>query len=178
MVELAELTADLPPELQLSPARMQAIVRGYFNTAGLYALMSMDWYAGLGEKIAKPAMKYQDYPVMRRFAGKDPGRTKYGTEFWELYKESQQLQGTVNAMVKNNRPEIAARKAEDPKAQLAEKMQGGYTLVSELQQKIEAIYNDDSMTPTQKREGIDELRRELNKIYKEYVTAIKAQRKD
>ena len=120
-----------------------------------------------------PTKKAGDYPVLRRFTGKSPGRTKYGSEFWEFYKETSKLQNTINFMVDQHQPEIAQKKEQSPAARQADIMKSGYSEVKELQTEIQEIYAESTMTADEKRKAIDEAARRLNKIYKQTVQELK-----
>ena len=75
-------------------------------------------------------------------------------------------------MVKQNQPDIAEMKAGSPKYAQSKIMMRGFKQVGELQNAIEAIYSDESMTAEEKRIEIDSLKVDLNEIYKSYVKAL------
>jgi hypothetical protein len=61
----------------LSPAEMEAIIKGYGNTAGMYALMGVDaiWDAAKGgDQPPERTKKWSEQPIFRRFIQQHPPR--------------------------------------------------------------------------------------------------------
>lgn len=170
LVELARATRDLPPALQMNPARMEALLRGYFNTYAMYGLMVTD-QAFHDEKI--PALRQDQYPVLRRFYKEEPYRTRYSTEFWELYREIEQLQNTANFMARRNRPEDFEALSQQEQLAYHQAVQDAYGTVMDMHRAMDQVYMDDGLSPQMKREALDELQTELNTYLKAIVTGIR-----
>lgn len=170
LVELARQTRDLPPSLQFSPARMEALIRGYFNTYAMYGLMLSD-ETFHDEKV--PRLRKDQYPVLRRFYREEPYRTRYSTEFWEMYREITELQNTINHMGRQNRPEDFEALSEKELAAYHEAITNTYTQVMNLHRAMDAVYLDDSLNRDKKREELDRLQTELNDLLKQVVTGLK-----
>lgn len=167
MKRLGEATRNLPEGLQVPPARAEALLRGYFNTWAMYGLMLTD-RAFFGKEL--PAMRADELPVLRRFHEGVPAKhTRYETEFYDMLGESQRLHGTMRALDKTNRSDIADEYANDPES-------GRYRELQRAQRNLSAINKDmmdvrrSGKTPEQKRSELDALTEERNALLKSAVT--------
>jgi hypothetical protein len=98
------------PEFLTSPAQIEALLRGYFNTWAHYGLL-------LEHKVFDdmPNMRADEYPILRRFYRQTPPRgNKYITEFYDALEAATQARRTMRAMVKSYRPEFASELAASP----------------------------------------------------------------
>ena len=78
MRALGEATRGLPKGMQLSPARAEALLRGFLNTWAGYGLTLAD--AAFFDDA--PELRIDQYPALRRFYRKTPAtHTRYVTEF-------------------------------------------------------------------------------------------------
>ena len=68
--ELGLATKDLPREYQVSPARAEALLRGYFNTWATYGMDIVD--AAISDDA--PEMRMDEYPVLKRFYARQSGK--------------------------------------------------------------------------------------------------------
>uniref|UniRef100_A0A6M3J2B6 Putative methyltransferase n=1 Tax=viral metagenome TaxID=1070528 RepID=A0A6M3J2B6_9ZZZZ len=167
-IKLGEITKDLPPKLQISPEKAQALIRGYLGTFGYYGLFIAD---SIIDKKA-PETRLDKYPVIRRFYAKHPGRTKYNTEFWELYKEASALHNTIVFMTNKNRPEIAEPMATKKAAEYYQLMKEVSEYLQKINSEIGLIRMADDLTAKEKRKQIDQLTTEKNKLMKDAVVGI------
>ena len=167
LVEFADMLKEYDSEYQFSPVRAEALIRGYFNSWGAFALMLAD--KGLYEQ-EKPAMNWTEYPVIRAWARQGPKRTRYETEYYDLFKEGAELQATINWAVKRGKEEnteVAMEKMEKDNLAMASLIKSN---ISSSKAAIDMVYNDPDISPVEKRTQIDDLRKELNAMYKEFVT--------
>jgi hypothetical protein len=93
-------TRDLPESLQVNPARAEALLRGYFNTYAMYALMLSDLNSHSVTRL--PEKRADELPVVRRFYSQEPAKhTRYESEFYELLTEAKRLRGTMKRTGRN-----------------------------------------------------------------------------
>lgn len=169
LTELGVASRNLPEALQVNPVRTEALLRGYFNTWAMYGLALSD--AALFDD--KPTMRVDDYPVIRRFYAADPQRhTRYETEFYDMLRDATELRRTMKQMDKTGRPEIAGELQAEP-------LQGEYTFLSKMQTRLRAIYadqrevyRDNTLSPDEKRQRLDDLARERNELLKGVVQGV------
>ena len=71
-------------KLNLSPPKIEALIRGYFNSFGYYGLTLADqWFFNDSEDLS-----IKDYPVIKRFTKAQPSRnTLYVKEAYEIIEE-------------------------------------------------------------------------------------------
>ncbi|MBT3043347.1 MAG: hypothetical protein KME67_10835 [Candidatus Thiodiazotropha sp. (ex Codakia orbicularis)] len=173
LVELGLATKDLPRDYQVSPARAEALLRGYFNTWATYGLDLID----SAVTDDQPEMRLDDYPVIKRFyVGSPAKRTKYETMFYDMLREATELRRTMRHMDKVVRPDIAdeieqsrAIKEYPQLNRMNKELQG-------IHREIKQIYNSDEIGPEQKRIAIDRLTRERNKVLEMTVRDVDRQR--
>jgi hypothetical protein len=99
-----EATRNWPKGTRLSPVQLEHLVRGYFNTWGLYGLMTSD--AIFFDDTAD--IRTDQIPGLRRFYEQTPTRhSRYVTEFYELANEASASRATMRKMEKRYRGDLA-----------------------------------------------------------------------
>jgi len=169
MAGLGELTKDLPPALQISPARAEALVRGYFNTWGMYGLALLDRTL-YGDQL--PEAKADQIPGIRRFVRSHPARTQAETDFWNLYDELKQLHNTANFMEKW-RPAVGVELDEQAAMRNYDAVHQVGELVKDIGQQMSEVYRSADYTPEEKRQMVDELQRQKNAVLGEFMRAMR-----
>lgn len=102
---LGEAERKLPTGLQLSPAKLEALLRGYLNTWAMYGLTLSD--AAFFDDV--PSLRVDQYPVLRRFYRQTPSRhTKYVTQLYDALAEATAARRTMRHMDRTSRPDFAA----------------------------------------------------------------------
>jgi hypothetical protein len=169
-------TRDMPETLQVNPARAEALLRGYFNTWALYGLMLTD-QAFFGDKL--PEKRADELPVVRRFYSQEPAKhTKYETEFYDLLTEAKRLRGTMRELDDMGLRQYADTKEQSPLAGEAKPLEKAAKNLGTINNEMQAVRRDDTLSPTEKRIRLDQLTRERNALLKEAVTESKAARKE
>ena len=126
---IGEATADRPRWLQLSPARVEHLLRGYFNTWGMYALTLSD--AAFFDDA--PDLRLDQMPVVRSFYRGKPARsTRFVTEFYEMLDAATEARRTARAMSRRHQPEHVRRLAESTENRM-------YSLLSQGNKRMQAI---------------------------------------
>lgn len=160
-------TRDLPEALQVNPARAEALLRGYFNTWALYGLMLTD-KAAFGDQL--PEKRTDELPVVRRFYSQEPAKhTRYESEFYELLTEAKRLRGTMKELDEMGLRGFADDKEHSPLAGEAKPLERAQKSLSGINNEMEAVRRDTSLTPAQKRQSLDALTVERNALLKAAV---------
>ena len=169
MRALAQAMPDSAPEWLRSPRRLEAALRGYTSTTGMYALAAADAITrrAIGAPD-RPTQAVQDYPVLRRFwRNPNPRNTKYVSDMYEMLEEANGLHRTLNAyrqqrrldeaqeLLKDSRGKLAARKALNSVAASIRKLNA---------QQRQIMYSD--LDPDTKRARIEEITRRKNSLAK------------
>lgn len=172
MKALGMATKSLPENLQINPARAEALLRGYLNTWAMYGLMLTD-QAFFKDKL--PEMRTDQMPVVRRFYAQDPTpHTKFEEQFYDMLGEADRLQSTLRTLDKMGRPEIADALESNPLAGEAKPLQRAAKGLQGINQDMLATKRDQSLTPAEKRQRLDALTIERNQLLKDAVLAAKA----
>ena len=167
----SETAKALGKQLGMSPKKIDALIKGYFNTWGMYGLQLMDeafWNKNMPER------DIGEYPVMRTFRPpQTPRRTKHSEEFWIMFEEYAEANNTANMLSKSVMPEEYAKVFEENAQKIAQGqiLEFTKTEVDKLYDAMDAVRNSD-MHPSDKREKLDELQTSLNAIYKQSMEAI------
>jgi len=170
LVNIAEKTAKFPEELQFSPARAEALIRGYFNTWGMYGLMMTD-FALYGDEL--PDLRPDQMMVLRRFTKSYPlTRTKYGKEFWDFASEVQSVHRTFKAMEGNLNEELAMFYGSKPEARLIEFVNSVKKQIKLINGQMIEIKRREDLSPEEKRELLNKLQDEKNIVYEQAMQTI------
>lgn len=172
MKALGMASRDLPESLQVNPVRAEALLRGYLNTWGMYGLMLSD-KAFFGDK--QPEMRTDELPVVRRFYANEPAKhTKFETQFYDMLGEAKRLQGTMRALDRMGRPEIADEKEQSPLAGEAKPLERANKNLQGINADMRDVRRAADLTPAEKRQRLDGLTVERNQLLKDAVLAAKA----
>lgn len=160
-------TRDLPESLQVNPARAEALLRGYFNTWAMYGLMLTD-KAAFGDQL--PEKRTDELPVVRRFYSQEPAKhTRYESEFYELLTEAKRLRGTMRELDDRGLRSFADVKEASPLAGEAKPLGRAQKSLAGINNDMEAVRRDTSLTPAEKRQKLDALTGERNALLKAAV---------
>lgn len=162
-------TRDLPESMQVNPVRAEALLRGYFNTWGMYGLMLSD-QAFFSDKL--PEKRMDELPVVRRFYEADPVKhTKYETQFYDMLGGAKRLHGTMRELEKIERPDIGS---EFEKAALNDDA----VTLEQTSKELRMINSDmeevrrSAISPAEKRAKLDKLTEEKNNLLKKTVQEV------
>lgn len=165
-------TRDMPDWAQISPVRMEHLLRGYFNTWAMYGLSLAD--AVLYDD--QPEMRTDQYPVVRRFFQDQPARgTRYETAFYDMLKEATDLRRTMRYLDRMHRHDVADEIAARPQQEFARVLDRYQNVLSALHTEMREVQLAPDMTPAEKRERLDNLQREKNDFLREIVEDMTAQ---
>jgi hypothetical protein len=163
---------DLPESLQVNPVRAEALLRGYFNTWGMYGLMLTD-QAFFGDKL--PERRMDELPVVRRFYSAEPAKhTKYESMFYDMLGEARRLHGTMRELDQVGRSEIADEIEKAPLSSNGKQLERASRNIGTINADMEEVRRS-ILTPAEKRAKLDALIEEKNALLKETVLEVKGQ---
>lgn len=173
----AKSMVEIGEAFNVSPLKLEALVNGYLGTVGQWSLMAADSLVSTDTTGEDPTRRMSQYPVFRRFLREQPfSNTAYEKRFYELADE---VTVTVQTMAKLRREakadKIERYLGESEKAQLfvlggiAKKIQDKSR---DLDAAMRSIKTSPFLTADQKRQQMDELQAQQNKLFKEAVTAL------
>lgn len=157
--------------MNLSPKKLEHLVYGYFGAVGMYALSVSDAAVRAAEgKPARPAMRVDDLPVVRRFYQVDPARaTVFESDIYEMRQEIEKIVAEINALSKSRDKAEQAKAIQLMKDERVKLRARGIVVptarsLTSLSQQISAVYADPQLTPDQKRAKIDLLQEKKNAL--------------
>lgn len=168
MRAFAEGMPDSAPDWMRSPKRLEAAIRGYFGTLGMYALSTSDaMVRTLGGYPAPPAMTIYDAPVVQRFfRSGEPRQSRYQDMLYNMLDESNQVFRTINRY----KSQGLMDKARDLQGenvsvlQVRAKLNRVQTAVRKLNAQMKLVSFNKTLTPAEKRTRMDELTAKRNAI--------------
>lgn len=175
-------------ETELSPKRLEHLWNGYTAGLGGYVLDASDAIVRkLQDAPTRPEMALREMPISGRFLrGGSPALTKYQGEFYELLRNTEQIEQTVKEYTVAGRQAEADKLAAENAELLGERVKskqakGGFMFakpkalrkvrsqLSEIREEIEGIATDRSLSAQEKRSKIDSLTAKRNRIVKDAV---------
>lgn len=172
---LLEQTAPATDQLGLSPKKLEYLVNGYFGTVGSYAL-------GLSDLVVKqlsgaprgPAMRLDDVPVVKAFYREDPARgTVFESDLYKMREEAEKVYRSINAARKDGQ-QAEAKAMEDKDRSLLQArstLAGAARTLASLNKRRDQILSSETMSPEDKRQGLDNLQQIRNRIARQAMTS-------
>lgn len=159
--------------LNVSPKKIEHLVKGYTGTLGGYVLSMSDIVARQMLGIEKAETPISRYPVIKSFYGGDtpPGGTSYQTEFYNAINEANQAYGSYKAAAESQDSERLMRVLEDNKGKLSSRiaLNRVQRQIGKLGNQAKAV-NNSKLSAAEKREKLEAITRQKNAIYqKAYV---------
>jgi hypothetical protein len=168
-------TRNMPESIQVNPVRAEALLRGYFNTWALYGLMASDQML-YGDQL--PEKRTDQLPVVRRFYEQKPAiHTKHEEVFYDMLGEAARLHGTLRALDKMGRPEMADEKEHDLMAGKAKQFERVQKQIHAIDQDAQAVRNAKGLEPNERRLKLDALQAERNVMMKATVEDVQGELK-
>lgn len=168
MRELAQAMPDWAPEWIRSPRRLEAAVRGYTGSVGMYVV-------GISDHLVREAFGYPespgqriyDYPVVARFwRDKNPRYTKYADQMYDMLQEANATFSTINRFRREQRFEEAKALFEENRGKLMvrARLNRLASQVRRINEQVRIVQANRSMTAEQKRMRVDSLVARKNEI--------------
>jgi len=158
-----------------SPMKMEELIRGYFGSMGIYALAASDYLINDRTTGAKPEMRLDQVPLLRRFIRQQPYRgTQYETDFYKLLPEVKKITRSFNELQKRALEGDAEKymKSDERKKlfALADSTERLRSYISDLNKQIRLVQQDKTMSAKEKRIKMNELQRQKNELFKQAST--------
>ncbi len=157
--------------LNISPKKMEALMRGYLATISTFVLGGTDQIARwVGDFPERPTYRADDYPLIGRFWRQGPARnTKYATRLYEAMEESDRLVQTVKHYMILGDMEKAEKFADSNLGLFsANKMLNRIRKkMSQVRRVMKDVERDRTLSREEKRAEIDELTVLRNGLVKE-----------
>jgi hypothetical protein len=154
--------------LNLSPKKMQSLVRGYVGGLGGSILTGVDqvtrWFGDFPER---PTVTTADYPVLGRFWKEGPARnTKHMTRFYEALEESNRLVATIKHYRELGDYDKAMELREENirKIRLNRRLRTYQKQLSKIRKRTNQVYLNRTLSPDEKRAALDRLTERRNRI--------------
>jgi hypothetical protein len=167
---VAQNMPDAAPEMLRSPQKMEYLLRGYFSSFNWMASVLLDpLLRDYSEAGQKPAKTLSQQPLIGRFYRTEIESSKYASQFYELRGHLNQMQRSYNKLVDLGKTEKARAYAKDNGGfEAARKgIASYYKIIKAINNKRDLIYKDKSLSAEQKRDRIQPLYVERNRIFKE-----------
>jgi hypothetical protein len=145
-----EFSKALGRTLNLSPIKIDNVVRNYTGTMGMFLLQAPDY--AFEEKRNLPARNLNERTFIRDFNVTDSTQNRYLTEFYELQDAATKQKNGYN---------------KDSKA--AQEINGFGRTIAKLRSEIRTITDNKRITPEKKRELINIRNERIRKIAKRAV---------
>ncbi|MCP4569084.1 MAG: hypothetical protein GY841_16035 [FCB group bacterium] len=165
-------TTRLAGKLGISPKKAEHVIRGYFSSIGMLTLWGTDKAMKFAGDYPEPPTTWRDTPVIRRFFPRDPAKyTKFQTMFYEYAQEADGFQRALKqAMSPEDIKDIYDKKGDLLRfrkyfGRVRKRLTG-------LNKRARAIWTGDK-PPEEKRDLIDAIQRQKNKLAQRAVSRYK-----
>jgi len=158
--------------LGVSPKRVQALIRGYLAGLGLGIMSGADIAVRqFAEFPERPSSQLKDLPMVGRFMREGLNKsTRYGTEFYDIFNELNELNQTINiAQRDGNFPEAARLRHLNSKKIIAfGRAKQVKANLSRVSKQMKQIWKNPVMKAEVKRRELDRLTIDRNKYTREF----------
>lgn len=161
----------------LSPKKLDHIVQGYTGTLGAYVLGATNIMARqFSDAGETPSLRLDELPVIKSFLrGTDPAKsTQFADDFYQMMTKANQINSTINAYRKRGQPDEANVLKEENRGILSQrkKLTDTQKAVRQLNDRIEMVRIDRTLSAEEKRERIDKMMAQRNKLYQQAVEKV------
>ena len=143
---MGEKMRHLPRALQVSPAKAEALLRGYLNTWALYGLSLSD--AMFFDD--KPSLRIDQYPVLRRFYAGEPARhSRHVRELYDTLRDVTEVRRTMRHLDRTNRPDMASEQEYRPENLLFGQLTAAQKQMRGIRKDMAAVVQAPTLKATQ-----------------------------
>ena len=173
---LGSIIAEIDPTTPFaSPARIDALIRGWTGTLGNYAVQIADAAlikSGIIEDPVKPTKTLADIPFIKAFVVRNPSSgSEFIEKFYELYGPMAQATATVQEVQDPQAKIDVLNYIQDDLGVETLGLEGTAKALANIRKYIAAVYNNKSISPDEKRELIDDSYRMMIEMAKNAVEA-------
>lgn len=153
--------------IEMSPRRVEHLMRGYLGTLGIYALDAADWIVrGATDTPARPTPRLDKMPLIRGFFSQSPVRgSQFETDFYDLLTASREVASTVSALTKKQGRDPQLRPDEERLFGIRNTLSNVAAESSRLNRVMQQVFSDKSMSSEKKRTILDEIRTIQNDLF-------------
>jgi hypothetical protein len=154
-------------KIGLSPAKIDTLVKGYFAEFGNFFNELSDAVIAVGSGKERTAKDLEDLPFLKSFMA-DPQADKAVSTFYDHRKTATEVANSFNDMKKEGRVEELQALIADPEKRKMIAAAPALTKISDvmstLNRQIRIIDRDQSKSPAERRQLINELEQKRNEI--------------
>uniref|UniRef100_UPI004048031B LPD38 domain-containing protein n=1 Tax=Rheinheimera sp. TaxID=1869214 RepID=UPI004048031B len=165
----SEVAKQLGQLFNVSPKKIEHLVKGYTGTIGGYMLGASDIVARQMLGIESADTPISRYPVVKAFYQGDAPKTntKFQQEFYDALNAAGQAYGSYKRAAEEGNTERQQALLEDNSDKLRSRVQLNrlQRQLSELNKQAERVNNNSALTGAQKREQLDAITRRKNAVY-------------
>jgi hypothetical protein len=156
----------------ISPKRLEHLVRGYLSTFGMFILGMTDIVTReLVDFPERPTKRIDDYPFIGAFArqAKDPRNVKYLGDFYDALDDARTVTAQISAYNREGDFKKAQEYAKKNRkvTQMTPRLNNTYKQLSDISARMKHIWMQTNLTPDQKKREIDRLTRQRNRLVKQ-----------
>ncbi|CAI2431698.1 LPD38 domain-containing protein [Serratia liquefaciens] len=173
------LMREIGGATNLSPKMLDHIVQGYTGSLGAYVMGASNiLMRGMQDNGETASMRLDEMPVIKsllRGYGDDPAKsTQFSEDFYRLLQEANQINSTVNAYRKQGRIGDAQKLQDENREKLSQRksLTATQTQLRQLNNRIELVRIDRTLTAEQKRERIDRFMAQRNALVQQAVERV------
>jgi hypothetical protein len=154
----------LGKELDASPMMLEHIFKGYTGSMGMYLVDLMDAVGGVNDNSPKAAKRFEQMPVIKRFA-LDPEARGTVTSYYELKKEVDEAVRTYNFLERTGKGEdLGEYTRENAKMLMTRDFISSMDKdIKEINDMVSAVRNS-PMSPEAKRDTLTALNKASNAL--------------
>lgn len=171
MREIAQGMPDFAPEWMRSPKRLETALRGYVGTMGMYVLGASDMFVRQFGDYPKPAKAgFGETPVIQRFVRDEiPKSTKYSQVFYDMMQDANAVMSSIKKLREEGRLEEAAELQRENRSLLQMRLHLNRVgrQLTKINHRIRNITNNRRLTPERKRDILDQLQVQKNRLTKQ-----------
>lgn len=162
--------------INVSPKRMEHLVRGYLSVFGSFILGLSDIMVRSIADIDRPTKRLDDYPFIGAFVREadNPRYTKYMSSFFDALNEARKVTAQLNAYNREGdfkKAQEYARKKQS-EIRMAPRLNMTYKQISDISTEMKRTWTNPNMTPDQKKAHIDKLTNMRNRLVKQVYDQI------
>ena len=166
-------------KFDVSPIKLEYLIRGYFGYLGGYAIMTADSVLSPKTSGVRPERDLSEYPVLEGFLKSNPARsTEYEQAFYELAGKINEVVATVRKQKADGRVDDLAAYLGDSEQEQYFALQGGIEAIKAnvnlITAEMRRVRFDPNLTASEKKAKIAFLQLEKNKLFREAVQGIGA----
>jgi hypothetical protein len=152
----------LGKELGASPRELEHIYKGYTGSMGMYLVDLMDAIGAVNSNSPKAAKRFEQMPVIKRFAI-DPEARGTVTSYFELKKEVDQAVRTVNFLERTMKgEELGEYTKENAKLLMSRDILSGMDQTMDQINEWANMVRSSNMSPEAKRDALSALTNAAN----------------